>query len=308
MKRQLVPLLLLPLLFKLAAAPQADPHQPPASTLPPVPHRSFTGQEQDSLRHRLARAGLEAELVAGLRLDTMRCYPGRLLLKLSYGESSGDYSHFFTEATVDRLRRFLRDERDLLAAAEHRHGVPREVIAAILMIETRLGEHQGHYRAPDLFMTLLLQEEALSPVALDTAEAREQRFGGTRSRRELAEVLEKRAAKRAAWAARELRTLARSIPVVDWHDLPCSFAGAIGLPQFMPTSLAAYGDDGDGDGHVALGGFPDAVFSVGRYLRENGWRGKLTEHKRRKAIHRYNHCWDYVDAVLRLARTVGWES
>jgi len=281
---------------RLAAAPAA------AAT---APHRPFTPSEQELLRQRLREAGVDPVLVAELRLDTLRCYPGRLRLNLDYGEKWGSYSQYLEPATVDRLKGFLRTHGPLFSAAQARHGVPAEVLGSILMVETRLGDNTGQFRAPDLFLTLMLHEGATSPVALDSAMAREARFGGTRGRAELEGILRAKAEDRARWATKEMRSLARLIPVEDWDTLPCSFAGAIGLPQFMPTSLAAYGDDGDGNGRVELGVLEDAVFSVGRYLKENGWRGRMTAEKRFKAIRRYNHSDVYARTVLKLAKAVG---
>ena len=291
-----LPLLALLLLTQVAAGPTAQTG---------APSRLFSNEEQDSLRVRLHAAGLDEAWLAGLRLDTLRCYPGRLRLNLSYPSGRTSYAHYLQAETVDQLKAFLRREAPLLAAAETRHGVPAEVIAAILMVETRLGEQTGPFRAPDLFLTLLLHEAATSPAALDTAEARERRFGGTRGRAELEGIIRGRAVERARWAQKEFRTLARLVPTEHWNTLPCSYAGAIGLPQFMPTSLGAYGDDGDGNGVVELGNLPDAVFSIGRYLKENGWRGRMTEARRSRAVHHYNHSDAYVRTVLKLARAVG---
>jgi membrane-bound lytic murein transglycosylase B len=293
------------LLVQLAAAPALSGVAPFAAE---APHRLFTGDEQELLRLRLREAGVDPILVDGLRLDTLRCYPGRLRLKLDYGEKWGSYAQYLEPATVDRLKGFLQTHSGLFASAEARHGVPAEVLGSILMVETRLGDNTGQFRAPDLFLTLMLHEGATAPAALDSAQAREARQGGSRTRAELAELIRVKAEDRARWATKEMRSLARLIPVKDWDTLPCSFAGAIGLPQFMPTSLAAYGDDGDGNGRVELGELEDAVFSVGRYLKENGWRGRMTEEKRFKAIRRYNHSDVYARTVLKLAKAVGLPS
>ena len=300
---KMLPLLLLLIHCGASAVPDAAPQV--ERTVQGVAVRSFTQVEQDTLRARLLRLGVDGQLVEELRLDTLQCYPTRLRLKLDYGEKWGSFAQYLEPVTVEKLQDFLRSHEALLAAAEARHGVPRQVIGSILMVETRLGEAMGHFRAPDLFLTLMLHEGSTSAEALDSAQARETRFKGTRTREELASLLDEKARSRARWAAKEMRSVARLFPVDLWDTLPCSIAGAIGLPQFMPTSLAAYGDDGDGNGRVELGHMPDAVFSVGRYLKENGWRGRMTEAKRQKAVHNYNHSKVYVRTVLNLARKVG---
>ena len=58
-----------------------------------------------------------------------------------------------------------------------------------------------------------------------------------------------------------------------------SYAGAMGIPQFMPTSFRAYAVDGDGDGHRDLwGDWSDVFASVGNYLKVHGWRSGRTRH------------------------------
>ncbi len=303
MNRQLIWVSLVYLLGLTQVAPA--PYGAGALHAAGAPHRSFTPPEQALLRSRLLEAGVDSGLVAGLRLDTLRCYPGRLRLNLDYNVKQGSYAQYMEPATVQRLKDFIHRERELLRAAEEKHGVPAEVLGSILMVETRLGDNTGQFRAPDLFLTLMLHEGATQAAALDSAVARETRFGGMRSRAELAELIRGKAVERARWATKEIRSISRLIPLHDWDTLPCSYAGAIGLPQFMPTSLAAYGDDGDGNGRVELIKLDDAVYSVGRYLKQNGWRGRMTADKRFKAIRRYNHSDVYARTVLKLARAVG---
>ena len=59
----------------------------------------------------------------------------------------------------------------------------------------------------------------------------------------------------------------------DLADVTGSYAGAMGLPQFIPSSYRAYAVDGDGDGRIDLfGSVPDVVASVDAYLERHGWR------------------------------------
>lgn len=267
--------------------------------------RGFTQAEQAELARALIGAGMEQGELAALRLDTLRCYPGAWRINL-HGRDNPEYYLTFREPDVlQRVTRFLKEEHALLEREELEYGVPRQVVGAILMIESRLGRNWGSYRVPDLFLSLLLLPGHAAGVNLDSALAREVRDGGERSREELAGALKKRASSRSRWAAKEFLALHAQFQPGDWSSLEGSWAGAMGLPQFLPSSLAAYGADGDGDGLVDLYTLPDAVMSIGNYLRENGWRGTITEERRRKVIRRYNHSDNYVDAVLRLARDVG---
>jgi membrane-bound lytic murein transglycosylase B len=134
-----------------------------------------------------------------------------------------------------------------LARAEARWGVPAEVVAAIVGIETLYGRHMGDFRALD----------ALATLAFDFPTGRRDRSGFFRD--ELERLLE--------LSHREGRDPA------SWRG---SFAGALGLPQFLPSSVLRYGVDFDEDGRVDLIGSPaDTIGSVAHYLAEFGWRRGL---------------------------------
>ena len=72
----------------------------------------------------------------------------------------------------------------------------------------------------------------------------------------------------------------------------------------MPTSLAAFGKDGDGDGRVNLHSDTDAIASVCHYFQKNGWKNNLSEKRRRRVIWRYNHSPLYVDTVMKVAEII----
>ena len=80
-----------------------------------------------------------------------------------------------------------------------------------------------------------------------------------------------------------------------------SWAGAFGLCQFVPSAYLNYAVDGNGDERVDLFNVVDALASVANYLQCNGWENGSLE-KKRKAIYAYNHCDNYVRAVLAYAK------
>ena len=128
----------------------------------------------------------------------------------------------------------------ILQRASQVYGVPPEIIVAIIGVETRYGRHTGNYRVVD----------ALSTLA----------FGypprGGFFRRELEEYL---------LLSREQR--------VEGREQKGSYAGALGKPQFMPSSYRRYAVDFDGDGRKDLWrSDADVVGSVANYLHEYGWR------------------------------------
>lgn len=147
--------------------------------------------------------------------------------------------------------RFWDANADALARAERETGVPAAVVAGIIGVETYYGQLMGTFRALDVLATL----------AFD--------FPGGRS-------------DRAAFFRDELGALlllarAEGRPPSEFRG---SFAGALGLGQFMPSSWRAYARDFDGDGHVDLmGSATDAIGSVANFLRQHGWRAGSSTHR-----------------------------
>ncbi|MFH1749799.1 MAG: lytic transglycosylase domain-containing protein [bacterium] len=81
----------------------------------------------------------------------------------------------------------------------------------------------------------------------------------------------------------------------------CSYAGACGPMQFIPSTWRAYGVDGNGDGVRDITNVVDAMYGAANYLAANGAnRGAYTN-----ALYRYNHSTAYVNKVLGIARSLG---
>ena len=153
--------------------------------------------------------------------------------------------HAYREIFVTRKRirggaAFVAEHRAVLERVRERYGVPPEIVAAIIGVETFYGRYTGRFRVIDALSTLAF----FSPRR------------GKFFRRELEEFL--------LFLREEDRGAA---------DLKGSYAGAIGIPQFIPSSYRAYAVDFDGDGRRDLAGsVVDAVGSVGSYLDRHGWR------------------------------------
>jgi membrane-bound lytic murein transglycosylase B len=135
--------------------------------------------------------------------------------------------------------RFMHAHAAKLALAETRYGVPAEIIAAIIGVETIYGKHTGRFGS----------FAALTTLAFDYP-PRADLF-----RRELEELL--------LLAREEGRS-----PLAYRG----SYAGALGLPQFLPSSRRRHGVDFDGDGRIDLASsVDDAIGSVGNFLASHGW-------------------------------------
>jgi hypothetical protein len=153
-------------------------------------------------------------------------------------------------------------------------GVKPEHILGILGVETTWGRNTGKYPLPG---TLRAISEKTGPDGRPT--------------------------KAALQAERDLAALARLSAQGNLGDLKPdqirgSYAGAMGIPQFLPTSWEAYSRAPDGGKRDPFN-FGDAAYSVGNYLRVHGYANSVP-----RSIWGYNHSQEYVDKVLGLSADV----
>lgn len=256
-------------------------------------HTPFGAQLAD----RLAADGFPRARVEALLDDPRTQVLGKTLAyAIVYRETKASYDQFLTDARLGRARAFIRENRPLLEAATVRTGVPGEVIAAILMIESDFGSFRSIYPIFNVFLSLIW---AAQPENFETVRGIvQQRLPDVTPEK----VREKSQAK-ARWAYEQLGFLLR-IAEREQSDplgIEGSWAGAFGLPQFIPSSYWGYAVDGDEDRKVELFNKADAVHSVGNYLRAFGWRDSPSLEKKRTAIRRYNNSDLYVSTVLEAA-------
>lgn len=147
---------------------------------------------------------------------------------------------FLDDARIHRGADYWKKHHQALSDAEATFGVPAEIIVAILGVETRYGGNMGSFRVIDALSTLAFRYPPRSPFFRS-----ELKHFLILSREEQMSMLE---------------------PVG-------SYAGAMGLGQFMPSSYRAYAVDFDGDGQRDIWTNPvDAIGSIANYLKEHGWR------------------------------------
>ena len=145
---------------------------------------------------------------------------------------------------------FWSENERWLDEAERRFGVPAEIVVGIVGVETFYGRMTGRFRVLD----------ALATLAFDFPAGRKDR--STFFRDELAQFL----------------VLAQRDGLAP-QEVSGSYAGAIGLGQFMPGSILRYAIDFDGDGRVDMSGNPaDVIGSIAHYLASFGWKPGLPTH------------------------------
>lgn len=148
-------------------------------------------------------------------------------------------SLFLTNERINSGVSFWRHNKTVLQRVAKEYGVPPEVIVAILGVETLYGKRQGEYRVLDALTTLAFYYPARAPYF----------------KKELREFL---------LLCREHR--------VSPTQYKGSYAGAMGKPQFMPSSYRTYAVDYKGHGHPDLMHKDhDVIVSVANYFKQHGW-------------------------------------
>ncbi|MFM2030240.1 MAG: hypothetical protein RL517_1433 [Pseudomonadota bacterium] len=159
---------------------------------------------------------------------------------------------------------FWEQNQAFLAKVEQDSGVPAEVIVAIIGIETIYGRQTGNFRVKDVLSTL-----AFSYPDTPNKASREQLF-----KDQLQELIllcwSEAGGKLPAMNSAQGMSQTRFNSCLNQNS---SYAGAIGLPQFMPGSIRSFAIDGDGDGQINLRQSPkDAIASVANFMRKHGWQ------------------------------------
>lgn len=149
-------------------------------------------------------------------------------------------ANFLGDKRIKEGLKFWQQHQETLSWAEWEYGVPQEIMVAIIGVETMYGRNAGRYSALD----------ALTTLAFDYP----RRADFFRS--ELAHYLE--LGREQEW---------------DLLTVKSSYAGALGIPQFMPSSYLDYAEDYNNDNLIDLLNDPeDAIGSVGNYFKRHGWR------------------------------------
>ena len=209
------------------------------------------GQRDDVLRLAAdiaTRRGLDIEWVVAA-LQQARYVPtvARLIMPPPAGTAknwAAYRSRFVEPMRIRAGAAFWRANQRWLALAEALYGVPPEIVVGVIGVETIYAQQMGGFRVMD----------ALATLSFDFPSGRKDRSDFFRA--ELEEFL----------------VMCRSEGLEPTAPKG-SYAGAMGMPQFMPSSFNRYAVDLDGDGHVDLArSSADAIGSVAHYLAEFGWQ------------------------------------
>lgn len=187
------------------------------------------------------------------------------------------------EKEVQKGKDFLAEYDSLLSSAEQIYKVDKEVIVAILKIETNFGAYLGkYYNVFNVYNTLFLRHW--------DDEKKE-------------------------WARDQLIAflLICKKQELNPFEIYGSYAGAFGIPQFIPISYLSFAVDGNGDGKIDLFNMEDAVHSTANYLNKHGWKQEdwglihtivAIIDKIKSVLYKYNPSSYYVDIVYSYAEAI----
>lgn len=203
------------------------------------------------------RRGLDAQTVRTLLAQAHKLPRVQQLMLPATHETAKNWAayraRFIEPVRLKAGQAFWQAHRKWLDKAEAETGVPASLIVGVIGVETLYGRHTGNFRVIDVLATLAFDFPAAHPRAV----ARTAFFLG-----ELEQFL-----------SLTHRT------GQDPTRVRGSYAGAMGLPQFMPSSWVRYAVDFDGDGRVDLLSSPaDAIGSVAHYFKAFGWKPGMPTH------------------------------
>jgi len=188
-------------------------------------------------QHQFDRAYLEKKFASAKRLDNVL----ESIAKPAEKELTWKQYRpiFVTNNRAAKGKIFMGQHRGTLERAEKEFGVPAEIIAAIIGVETYYGKHTGKYTIFD----------SLTTLGFDYPKR------GEFFKSELKQFL-----------------LLSKEEEIDVDEMTGSYAGAMGMPQFISSSYRRYAVDFDGDGKRDLwNSIPDVIGSVANYFSEHGW-------------------------------------
>jgi membrane-bound lytic murein transglycosylase B len=208
---------------------------------------SFKSQAEDFALEMAAKHQLDQQQISALMADAI--FQQDIINAISRPYEAKPWHQYRPIFVTDSRARagvsFWNENSALLQQAQQVYGVPPEIIVAIIGVETHYGKHRGRYRVLDALSTLAFAYPPRSKFF----------------RRQLEEFL-----------------LLNREEQIAADEIVGSYAGAIGMPQFIPQSYRAYAVDFDADGRRDLvDSRADIIGSVANYFQRHGWQagGKI---------------------------------
>lgn len=249
-----------------------------------------------SLQRRLVADGFNVKYITQLyQSDQVDFDIKGISLFFRHQEGKLNYDQFLSDKYIERAQHYLLAHESAFQQAEMNSGVDRQVIAAIILVETKLGQYLGERAVLNTLSTMASLEDTITREYFWSNLPEERRL----SRKEF----DDKADRKSSWAYKELKAFLTYTGKenIDPFSPTGSYAGALGICQFMPSNILIFGQDGNGDGRINLFDHSDAIASIAKYLKNYGWYPGIQREDAYKVVLHYNRSSYYANTVLKVA-------
>ncbi len=250
----------------------------------------------ESLQKRLITDGFDKDRISELYKRPEVYFERKGVSRfLVHREASLNYNQFTSKKSIRNALKYMEQHQKTLESTEKTYGVDKEIVTAIILVETRLGMLIGGQSVLNTLSTM---------AALADTDVRDMFWGKvSKSTRLTREQFEKWVKRKSSWAYKELKAFLNHTAKenMDPAAVPGSYSGAMGIAQFMPTNVLAFAKDGNDDGQINLFDHSDAIISIANFLKHYGWYRGIDGKKAYKVIYHYNHSRQYVDTILKVS-------
>ncbi|MBF0450989.1 MAG: lytic murein transglycosylase [Candidatus Magnetomorum sp.] len=249
-----------------------------------------------NLKQRLIKDGFDARMINRLYDEPEVYFDVKSISGyFQHNEAKLNYDQFHRPKNIEKAKRYLITHVTSLERVEKEYRVDKEIIVAIMLVETRLGGFTGVSRVLNVFSTM---------AALKTEAPRENLWEQIPPEKRMKKsAFKNKAHQKADWAYKELKafltytTSQKLLPL----EIRGSYAGAIGLAQFIPSSILSFAKDGNKNGQINLFEHEDAIESIANYLKSFGWKTGINRKDASKVLYHYNHSNYYVNELLTIS-------
>ncbi len=251
------------------------------------------------LKTRLIRDGFDRPLIRSLYSKPEVAFEQKSISTyFLHREAALNYDQFLTRSSLDKAKDYLGRHQKALERSQSVYGVEGEIITAIILVETRLGTFIGKRLVFNTLSTL---------AALGDKDIRGRFWEAyLKGKADVSkEQFDAWAARKSEWAYSELKAYLEYTKAqgLDPLSMRGSFAGALGIAQFIPSSVLQFARDGNRDGQINLFDHEDAIESIANYLNQHGWEPGLSANRKEalQVLLRYNQSTYYANAILNVA-------
>lgn len=281
------------ILFQLGISASAQVLKAPAAS------------DKEWLRKELLRIGLSKSFTE----ESLKHYEPKgfntvvTLNLLGFLQPSGAHTTQVTPKAVQRATNFIKENEHAFKQANTKYSVPPDVISSLLWIETRHGEDLGTFHTVSVYLHLLQANRNENRQTLTKLAIKKNKEVARFTNKDIRRIMKDRTKKKSQWAQEQLIALAsiRKNKHLNIKKLRGSYAGAFGLPQFIPSSYRDFAVAQKPSAVPNLTNPADAIMSVANYLSESGWQNK-DPNSHVTALMKYNNSRDYADGILEISK------